>query len=127
MLYSMGKVMNVVNIGTQALQPNESYKPVSLLKSLDKDMCCFSGINKLNNVNNVVFCGKDLITPHDNPYVLVHGTLAKEDTLFKLRDFLKSKVHSIDLTSYPMITKGDPIQVSAQVVSKNINKSRIAI
>ncbi|MGD9580957.1 MAG: hypothetical protein AB7V50_06265, partial [Vampirovibrionia bacterium] len=52
-------------------------------------------------------------------------TLVKEDTLFKMRDLLNPKVHKLDLRYYPEVTDGKPIEDSAMVVSKNVNKVRI--
>jgi hypothetical protein len=130
MLYTAGVLDSALNINAYKGVKKEYSKALPKMKSLNQDTCCFSGATNLNGIENISFgrkTPKQTITPHDNPYVLVHGTLAKEDTLFGLRNFLKSQVHSIDLTSYPMITKGDPIEVSVQEVSKNVNKSRIAV
>lgn len=130
MLYSMGTINSTVNFSSfKSYKTKVEYpKTLSFLKSLDSDKFSFSSAKNIDSVNNISFCGKpQQITQHDNPYVLVHGTLAKEDSLVGLRDFLKSQVHSIDLTSYPMITEGNRIEVSAGEVSKNVNKSRIAV
>ncbi|MFA6989313.1 MAG: hypothetical protein WC197_04520 [Candidatus Gastranaerophilaceae bacterium] len=127
MLHVNGKIETAVNSNAYTGPKKEYSKTVQLLNSLDKDQFCLSGEKKISSVNNVSFCGKQQTTPHDNPYVLVHGTIVKDDSLFKLRDVLKPYVHSIDLTPYPMLTNGEPLEKSAREISKNINKSRISV
>lgn len=118
MLSIQGKEQTVLNIQPFKRQVNQQ-PALPLLKTLNADKCCFSG------VKNVSFNGNKVLTPHDNPYILIHGTIVKEDSMFSLRDFLQPKVRNLDLQYYPNITDGKKMEDCGQDVSKNVNRVRI--
>lgn len=130
MLNIRGQIATGVNIQSDAYNNYKSLQHQSFsslkLKTLNKDQCCFTRrIQASPDVKTISLSEQKQLTPHDNPYVLVHGTIVKEDSLFKMRDLLGPNVHKLDLRYYPEVTNGKPIEDSASVVSRNVNKVRI--
>ncbi|MEW5818651.1 MAG: hypothetical protein AB1782_00540 [Cyanobacteriota bacterium] len=125
MLYTQGKIDTGLAFNAYKGVKREHSKTLPSLKSLDKDKCCFSGIKNISHINNVSFSGNKQLTAHDNPYVLVHGTIVKEDSMFSLRDFLQPKVPNLDVQYYPNITNGKKMEDCGRDVSRNVNRVRI--
>ena len=61
---------------------------------------------------------------NNRPVVLLHGTLVEKDGIAAYRDFALKSGHPVDHRTYPTITKGDRIEKSADLVSRNINLAR---
>jgi pimeloyl-ACP methyl ester carboxylesterase len=64
---------------------------------------------------------------NDRPVVLLHGTLVEKDSIAAYRDFALRQGHPVDHKTYPSITKGQPIEKSADLASKSINRARLQL
>ena len=64
---------------------------------------------------------------NERPVILLHGTLVEKEGIAAYRDFSLRQGHPVDHRTYPSITKGDPIEKSADLASRNINRARIEI
>lgn len=71
----------------------------------------------------------DDVAPARNsrPVVLLHGTLVDKDGIEKYREFALKNGHPVNFRTYPTITKGDRIEASAEVASKQVNLSRAEV
>jgi hypothetical protein len=122
MLNTVGKpdlyTKPIQNKGVQREAPT-----IQLIKSLKSDTCCFG--RDVTGISKAGLSAQKQITPNDNPFVLVHGTIVKEDSMFSLRDFLQPKVPNLDLQYYPNITNGKKMEDCGQDVSRNVNRVRI--
>lgn len=58
------------------------------------------------------------------PVVLLHGTLVDKEGIAAYRDFALEHGHPVDHRTYPSITKGERIEKSADLASRNINLAR---
>lgn len=64
---------------------------------------------------------------NERPVILLHGTLVEKEGIAAYRDFALRQGHPVDHRTYPSITKGHPIEKSADLASKNINAARMEI
>lgn len=64
---------------------------------------------------------------NERPVILLHGTLVEKDGIAAYREFSLRHGHPVDHRTYSSITKGEAIEKSADLVSKNINAARMEI
>lgn len=70
--------------------------------------------------------------PHDNveparnsrPVVLLHGTLVEKEGIAAFRDYALRAGHPVNHRTYQSITKGERIEKSAELASRQVNLSR---
>ncbi len=61
---------------------------------------------------------------NSRPVILLHGTLVDKDGIAAYRDFALDNGHPVDHRTYSSITKGERIEKSADLASRNINLAR---
>lgn len=64
---------------------------------------------------------------NETPVVIVHGTGFGEESISAYKNAALQTGHPAELTTYTTIKDGEPMQESGQLISKNINSSRIAV
>ena len=64
---------------------------------------------------------------NETPVVIVHGTGFGKETISAYEDAALQTGHPAELTTYTTIKEGEPLQKSGQLVSENINNSRMEV
>jgi hypothetical protein len=64
---------------------------------------------------------------NNTPVIVVHGTLREKESISKYNEASLAEGHPTDFNTYLTIKEGEPIEVSGQIVSRNVNESRIDV
>lgn len=64
---------------------------------------------------------------NETPVVIVHGTGFGKESISAYEDAALQTGHPAELTTYTTIKEGEPLQKSGQLVSENINNSRMEV
>jgi pimeloyl-ACP methyl ester carboxylesterase len=80
---------------------------------------------KKEEPNGLEFPKDDVqLARNQRPVILLHGTLVEKESIAAYRAFSLEQGHPVDHRTYPSISKGQPIEKSAELASKGINRAR---
>jgi len=123
-----------INYFTRTDIENEGKDKVKLGgKKSDKFLENLSRMKEMSDANiKALYMPEDMpnhksVARNQTPVVIVHGTMAEKESIQNYKDACLESGHPTELTTYMTIKEGEPLQKSGQLVSKNINASRMEV
>jgi len=64
---------------------------------------------------------------NNTPVIVVHGTLREKESISKYNEASLAEGHPTDFNTYLTIKDGQPLEVSGQIISQNVNEARVDV